>query len=616
MSFWAELKRRNVSKVGVAYVIVAWLVAQVASVVAPALSLPAWVTPLVVLLLILAFPIALVLAWAYEVTPDGIKRTRNVPLADSMRRVTGQKLNYLVTGLLVVAVGFIAGDYYLLRGATTENAVVPAPAAELRPGSPSAQDAAATRPAQPIVAVLPFDNLSPNPDDAYFASGLHEEILNQLAKLKALKVISRTSVLRYAENRPAIPQIAEELNADAVMEGSVRYAGDRILVTAQLIDPATDTHLWTQTYPGDLSDLEQIFAIQADIAMNVANALEAELSPEDRTSLARMPTASREAYELYLASLNSAGNFDNARAMEQIERALELDPSFAEAWGHKALIQQNRQAGLPRGRGAELRANAKRDALHAVELAPNSAAVRVQYAYVLAQQGEWIEAKRAYDTARALGADPTSLGFILQQLSVGDFAGAKVSTQALYEKDPLNPNALGFLLFSYALLNESREEAETYAKGTALFDNWFVGNLAEFYFRLARRDFEHVRTPAFNYLGINDVMTAHLDSPEAGVAEIRRLDNDERYQNNVARIHLALWAGFFGDDELALGLVSAALEETRANTYYLWMPLLKRARHQPAFKTLVRNLGLVDYWQEYGWPEICQPTQGDDFACR
>jgi TolB-like protein len=519
--------------------------------------------------------------------------------------------------LLVAAVGFIAVDYYVLRGAPTESAGRPAPAAEPSSASATAVDSRGAESSPPIVAVLPFDNLSPNADDAYFASGLHDEILNRLAKLKSLKVISRTSVLRYAENRPPLPQIAAELNADAIMEGSVRYAGDRILVTAQLIDPATDTHVWTETYPGDLSDLEQLFAIQADIAMNVANALNAELSPEDRTILARMPTGSREAYELYLASLDNSQVLDLASAMEQLERAVELDPNFAEAWAAKAAAQVNYQALLPPEKGTELRANARRDALHAVELAPASAEVRGVYAFVLSQLGEWIEAERAYRATRALGGEPANGGNVFQQLSVGDFVGAKASTQLLVERDPLNPGSLAFLLMSHGLLGATREEIETYEKGEALFREWF-GVLFEFYFRLGRRDFEHVRAAVANSSPTELLRIGgdYLDSAEAGLAEIRRLSGEAAYNTNVARVNLALWAAFFGDDELALSLVTAALKESRVNTYWIWMPLFERMRQLPAFKTLVRDLGLVDYWREYGWPEICQPTQGDDFACR
>jgi hypothetical protein len=170
---------------------------------------------------------------------------------------------------------------------------------------------------------------------------------------------------------------------------------------------------------------------------------------------------------------------------------------------------------------------------------------------------------------------------------------------------------------SHGLLGATREEIETYEKGEALFREWF-GVLFEFYFRLGRRDFEHVRAAVANSSPTELLRIGgdYLDSAEAGLAEIRRLSGEAAYNTNVARVNLALWAAFFGDDELALSLVTAALKESRVNTYWIWMPLFERMRQLPAFKTLVRDLGLVDYWREYGWPEICQPTQGDDFACR
>jgi tetratricopeptide (TPR) repeat protein len=296
--------------------------------------------------------------------------------------------------------------------------------------------------------------------------------------------------------------------------------------------------------------------------------------------------------------------------MERIERALELDPDFAEAWARRASIQATTQAGLPPDRVAESFASARRDALHAIELAPDSAAIHGTYAYVLTQQGEWSEARRAYDTVRGLGGDPSALGLVLHQLSVADFAGAQASAQAVVEKDPLNANILVFLLFSYGLLGESREEAETYARGVTLFDAWPVGNLVESYFALARGDFELVRRIE------TGPMLEYIDTPEAGRAEVRRLSREAGADNNVRRINLALWAAFFGDDELALDLLTAALEQSSTNVYWAWMPLLERVRQRPAFKTLLRDAGLVDYWSEYGWPEICQPTQGDDFTCR
>ena len=183
------------------------------------------------------------------------------------------------------------------------------------------------------MAVLPFANLSPNADDAYFAQGIHEEVLNQLAKLDALSVIARTSVLRYADGKTSLPDIARELNVQTVMEGSVRYAGDNVRITAQLIDPKTGTQLWSEAYQRKFED---IFAIQADIAMNIANALRAEFSLEEQREIERPLTTSPEAYALYLRTRTAALASDAVLAL--LDRAIELDPSFAAAYGRRAVI--------------------------------------------------------------------------------------------------------------------------------------------------------------------------------------------------------------------------------------------------------------------------------------
>jgi TolB-like protein len=181
--------------------------------------------------------------------------------------------------------------------------------------------------------VLPCDNLSPNPADGYFAAGIHDEILNQLAKLSNLLVVARSSVMQYAQNRPTVPQIARELGATAVMECSVRYAGDDVLITAQLIDPATDSHLWSDSYPGNMSNLSTIFAMQADIAMNIANALAAEFSPAEQARLETAPTSSSEAYARFLASLAPELTSDQRLAL--LEQSVSIDPTFSA--GHAAI---------------------------------------------------------------------------------------------------------------------------------------------------------------------------------------------------------------------------------------------------------------------------------------
>jgi TolB-like protein/DNA-binding winged helix-turn-helix (wHTH) protein len=187
--------------------------------------------------------------------------------------------------------------------------------------------------ARPKVAVLPCENLSPDPDDAYFAAGIHEEILNQLTKLSGLRVVARTSVMQYAETRPPIPQIAQELGAAAVLECSVRYAGTDVMVTAQLIDPQTDAHVWSNTYPGDSSDLKGVFAMQADIAANIARALDAELSAADTRRLGALPTASHQAYVAFLSAIEKGAQ----AGVADLDRAIAIDPDFGLAYAWRGL---------------------------------------------------------------------------------------------------------------------------------------------------------------------------------------------------------------------------------------------------------------------------------------
>ncbi len=293
-SVWGEMKRRSVVKVAVAYTIVAWLLVQIIVSVEAPLSLPDWADTLVIVLLLIGFVVAIFLAWAYELTPEGVERTKPTESIPARPRRT---LDIAIIALLALALGFVLLDNYVLSNRQAESGQF------LRTS----------------IAVLPFTNLSPDENDAYFAAGLHEEVLNQLAKLQDLSVVSRTSVLRYPDSGLSIPEIARELNVGTVMEGSVRYADDQVAITLQLIDALKDVHFWSETYAREFAD---IFAIQSDIAMDVANVLEAELSLEERADIARTPTDSTEAYKLYMQG-RLLWNF---RTEGAVERALLLAP--------------------------------------------------------------------------------------------------------------------------------------------------------------------------------------------------------------------------------------------------------------------------------------------------
>jgi TolB-like protein len=293
MGFWRELQKRNVYKVGAAYSVSAWLLIEIADVILPTFNVPQWVQQALIVVLVLGLPVSLILAWAYELTPQGLKRDPRDQ-----------------------------HDAPDETGDAEPQSLLQAPPRARLPDS---------------IAVLPFDNLSPDPDDKFFAAGLHDEILNQLTKISALNVIARTSVLQYEGTRKPIAVIADELNVENVMEGSVRFANNRVRVTSQLIDTESGAHRWSETYQRPFDD---IFAIESDIALSVARAMEAAFSRAERKAVEAVPTTSSAAYGLYLQArqivVTGAGKAELVH--ELLDQALRLDPNFARACGLKALM--------------------------------------------------------------------------------------------------------------------------------------------------------------------------------------------------------------------------------------------------------------------------------------
>jgi TolB-like protein/Flp pilus assembly protein TadD len=326
VSLLGEIKRRKVFQVAAIYGVTAWLIIQIIDVVNEPLSLPEWLDTVVIVLLAVGFPVALILAWAFDLTPEGVVRDRGTTGAAPSK--SGRGVEYVLIGLLVLVIAWAVYRVEFAPAPTEVETVVEESQREVLPNS---------------VAVLPFENLSLDPENAFFAAGIHDELLNQLVKIKDLNVIARTSVLRYADKgEMTIPAIADELKVEAVMEGTVRYGGDSVRITAQLIDGDSNTHLWSQTYESEF-DAENIFAIESDIAMQIAAALEAELLPAEQASIEKLPTASTEALTLYFrarASVADLGPLMPAEWSENLHRyldaALLADPEFALAHALKA----------------------------------------------------------------------------------------------------------------------------------------------------------------------------------------------------------------------------------------------------------------------------------------
>ena len=361
-SFFAELKRRNVYKVGVAYAIVGWLIAQIATQIFPFLEIPNWAIRLVILLIVIGFPVALVVAWAFELTPEGIKRTEDVDLAASARQPRKHAWIVVVIVGAALSVGlFFFGRYSAQTPRQSEGAAV-----SLIP--------------QKSIAVLPFENLSDDKGAAYFADGIQDEILTKLASIADLKVISRTSTAKYKSKPEDLKTVSQQLGVATVLEGSVQKANDKVRVNVQLIDARADSHLWAKSYDRDIKD---VFAVESEVAQEIADSLQAKLSPAEATKLATAPTKDTAAYDLFLKGefeervANSTfrpESFDQATVW--YKEAIARDPNFALAIAQLAICRLRRHWLTDPLSEAELM-EAGRLAKQALTLAPDLAEAHV-----------------------------------------------------------------------------------------------------------------------------------------------------------------------------------------------------------------------------------------------
>jgi len=432
-SFFGELKRRNIYKVAVAYAVVAWLLVQIATQVFPLFQIPNWAIQLVVLLLILGFPVALILAWAFEITPGGIKPSHEVEPGQSIRHKTGRKLVAL-TALLAA----IAGGLLVFR--------LVSPKSIATPGEKPPETAAIPLKS---IAVLPFENLSEDQSNAYFAEGVQDEILRRLGQVADLKVISRTSTQQYKSAPENLPEIGRQLSVAHLLEGSVQKSGKTVRVNVQLIKAANDSTLWAETFDRKLTDT---FAVESDVARAIAEQLQAHLTGREKESMAARPTENVNAYDAYLQVLaynlrtaNTAANSHGAQ--DHLREAVRLDPDFALAWAllsftdargyltqtlppTSALREEARQAAqiaitLQPNLGEGLHARgyyyyaclkdydtAERFLELARPLLPNSSRIPETLAYVERRRGEWQKSEEFFKRAELL--DPRNV-YILAQ---------------------------------------------------------------------------------------------------------------------------------------------------------------------------------------------------------
>ena len=502
MNLFNELKRRNVFRVGIAYAVVAWLVMQFADVVLNNITAPGWVFQAIMLLLAIGFPIVLIIAWAFEMTPEGLKKEKDIDRSQSIAPRTGRKLDRAIIVFLALALAYFVYDKFaneVPQDSAIETLQTVANSETADENGSSGTPVERNRDDK-SVAVLPFAFRSTDPEDQFFAEGMHDDLLTQLAKIGSIKVISRTSVMEYRDTTKKIPQIAEELGVSTIVEGGMQRSGSRIRFNAQLIDAQTDEHLWAETYNRELT-AENLFDIQAEIARAIAQALQTTLSPEEEASINRALTNNLDAWEAYQRAVRMSQSQDIASmkmGVTEVDRALELDPGFAAAWSLKAtlLLMQywfydtdpaTRDAAwdaIQNGRkidpslpeldiaegyyhywGHRDYAQALPFMQRACAALPNSARAHLARAYVLRRMGDWENALTAM--RRAAELDPRTIGTITDIAatlsSLRRFEEAKQVFAAAQAADPDNPTTLWQLgehnlqasgdIYSYSNLN-------------------------------------------------------------------------------------------------------------------------------------------------------------------
>ena len=439
----SELKRRNVFRVAVAYVLVAWVVLQIADVLFPALALPEWTIRLVAGVLILGLPIALVLAWAYELTPDGLRRDADLHVDQSNALENRRSLDKLIIVFLMLALSGFALDKFVWQS--------PRQSSEAVVGVNQTDDRS--------IAVLAFNNTSPDENQEYFADGLSEELLSALARVKQLRVIGRTSSFQFKDQAIDAKDIGQKLDVAYFLEGDVRKSGDRLRVTARLISTRDGTAVWTEVYDKKLDD---VFAVQQSISHSVVNALRGELLGVIETT----PLSPRQllAYDTYLKGLQRRsmhGPENNKAAIELMEQAVQLDPKLAKAWQQLAQLYSNQTVFgvLPPDQGVKLATDAIANALAAD---PNLAgAYATQGSVAMNFLWDWEQAEQSYTRALEIEPnDPAALtGASMLAAAQGRFQEAQANIAQVVRVDPLNLRNLHNKAFVY-YLSEDFEQAD------------------------------------------------------------------------------------------------------------------------------------------------------------
>jgi len=604
MSFFEELKRRNVFRVGIAYAISAWVLMQIVDLVLENISAPDWVMQVFMLAIAIGFPLAVFFAWAFEMTPEGIKKEKDVDRSESITPQTRHKLDRSIILILVVALGWFGWDKF---GEQVPDANPEPVATQTTQDAPSPAEQVATASSnEKSIAVLPFRDMSAARDQAYFGEGIAEELLNALVKLDGLKVASRTSAFSLIDEDLDIPAIAARLGVTTVLEGSIRTSGQKVRVTAQLIDVKADVHLWSETYNGSLDD---IFKIQDEITAKIIDAMKVQLGGEVIASASVELTNNAEAYQLYL----QGRHFWRLRSIESLhesvrlfKKALKLDPLFHRAWSNLAIAYTNipnYDNEVDEGDYYDLAQNAANQALKINPTNSEALTVKADNAYLICNKTEGVRLLKQAIASNP--KDPTAHHWYAVYLaSTGNLQQALKEIQIASHIDPLITAVIATeSQISRAMGDYQKAEALSISAASLGFES---GSLYEITLAQA--------------LGGDFTKLGNLNSPNrAKYKTLYRLFS-EAIQNPKKIPALELYIseqpkpGYF---EAANYLEILAATGSPFVTEYLagsdcvdipaliWGETYRKARGTPEFFNLMERQGTVEFWREFGWPDDC-----------
>src|SRR5438876_1162665 len=585
-NFFTELKRRNVYKVAIAYAVVSWLLIQAASIFFPAFDAPAWVMKIFIIVIIFGFPVALIFSWAFEITPEGIKLESEIEPNKSIKRRTGRKIVAVTIALAVVAAGLFV--YQLVRPKST---ITPR------------QSEAATAAPNKSIAVLPFVNMSADKNDEYLSDGMTEELINVLAKVPGLRVPGRTSCFAFkGKNEGDIfRKVGDQLHVGTVLEGSVRKAGDKLRVTAQLINVSDGYHLWSKDYDGDVKD---ILNFQSNVAEQVVQALQVKLRGDEKRILAKKPTENPEAHRLYLLGRYEFGKYTQTgwnNAIHYYEQALRIDPNFALAYC--GLADNYAYMGSVVMPGKEAIAKGKEFAQKALELDPELAEAHMSLALALVAAFDWRNGLKEFD--RALELNPNlAFAYELQAWTLnrlGRFDEAIAKTRKAVELDPLNPFFQMSLSFYQYWAGQYDEAIEQARKTLAMDPNSAISHVllglsflkkGDTAGAIAELQKSKAPDPGAWYQGF--LGYAYAISGDRAKAEVvlRELEQLAKRQYVSPTAFATIYLGL-GQKEKCLDWLEKAYEQQDSACWYLKIDqIYDSVRNEPRFQAILKKAGL------------------------